>query len=251
MSGGQATALTVLLVVLAAALLAGAYLGAAWAGRGPEDDLKSALVRLLVNLYARLYHRVRYSPGPPATPIPAAGPAIVVANHQSGVDPLTLVACTRRLIHFMMAREYFELPGLRWLFRLSGAIPVNRDGNDLGATKAAIKVLRDGKLLGIFPEGGIRSGEDEQLGGKSGVALLALKTGAPVVPAHISGTPRQDSVLRAILTPSRSSVRFGEPIVFTAPEGRKPTREEIDSVTRQILDRVVALRAEEKAGAGT
>jgi 1-acyl-sn-glycerol-3-phosphate acyltransferase len=235
-----------LLIGLAAVLLAfvSSFLAVAWARRGPADDLVAATVRLVLDLYIALYHRLRRLPGPPGPPIPLEGPAIVVANHRSGVDPLVLSACTRRLIHFLMAREYYEQRGLRWLFRTAGAIPVNRDGNDLGATKAALKALKEGLVIGIFPEGGIRPQDGEEPeAGKSGVALLALKTGAPVVPAYISGTPAYDSVLRAMITPSRSQIRFGEAMRFAPPAGRKPSREEIDEAARRVRDRIGELRS--------
>jgi len=247
MTGFLDFALTPLFAGLVVAALLAALAALAWIRRGPEDTLLIALLRLVLDLYMRVFHRLHWMP--PAAPIPLQGPAIVVANHRSGVDPLAVAASTRRLIHFLMAREYYEIPWLRWFFRLSGAIPVNRDGNDLGATKAALKILRDGELLGIFPQGGISLKAGEPLGGKSGAALLALKTEAPVVPAHITGTPSCESVLRALLTPSRSAVRFGEPVRFSPPLGRKPSREEVDALARQILERVEKLRPEHSPAA--
>ncbi|MGH7378321.1 MAG: lysophospholipid acyltransferase family protein [Candidatus Methylomirabilales bacterium] len=227
----------------AALLLAGgAFAALAWARRGPEDRFPTALLRLLLHLYMGVWHRLRLSPCPAGEPIPRDGAAIVVANHRSGVDPLALACCTSRVIHFLMAREYYETPGIGWICRAVGAIPVNRDGNDLGATKAALKALRAGSVIGIFPEGGIRVGEsEEQAMAKSGVALLALRSGATVVPAHIAGTPNYDSVLRAFLTPSRSRVRLGQALRFDLPDGRKPSREEMDLVAEQILERIRTL----------
>jgi 1-acyl-sn-glycerol-3-phosphate acyltransferase len=230
------------IALIAVALAALAAVLLAWIRRGPRDTPGVAILRLINDVYTILWHRVRWEPGPPASPIPIDGPVIVVANHQSAVDPMVLAAATRRLVRFLMAREYYQTFGLEWLFRTAGEIPVNRDGSDLGATKTALKVLRDGGVIGIFPQGGIReSGFEEEADGKAGVALLALRTGAQVVPAFISGTPIRESVFLTMLIPSRSRIRFGEPLRF-APAGKKITREQIDQATRKILEAIAILR---------
>ncbi len=229
------------IALLAAAIAALATVLAAWVRRGPGDRLSVALLRFINESFLSLWHGLRQEPGSPIPPVPLEGPAIVVANHRSAVDPLALAASTRRVIQFLMAREYYETPGLRWLFRAARAIPVNRDGSDLGATKAALNVLREGGVIGIFPQGGIREASESELGGKAGVALLALRTGAPVIPAYITGTPALESVFLSILIPSRSRVRFGEPLRLSV-DGKKATREEIDEAARTILERIAELR---------
>jgi 1-acyl-sn-glycerol-3-phosphate acyltransferase len=148
-----------------------------------------------------------------------------------------------------MAREYYEVPILHHAFRTLDAIPVNRDGNDLGATKAALRRLRDGKVVGIFPQGGIRDAASE-IEGKAGAALLALRTGAPVVPVFIDGSPNTHSVLRAVLTPSRTTVRFGAPIALGPIEGRRPTRAELDGATARILGAISGLAGGEASSRG-
>jgi len=192
--------------------------------------------------YSRLLHRLRV-PGPEEDPVPRTGAFIVAANHRSGIDPLLLSIVTRRRIRFLMAREYYEVPVLHWIFRALDCIPVNRDGNDLSATKTALRVLRDGQVLGIFPQGGIREASDD-LEGKPGTALLALRTGASVVPFHIQGSPNFDSVLRAFLTPSRTTIRWGAPIKFEAPGVEKSSRAELEEVTTSILKAIRTLGQE-------
>ncbi len=236
----------IILLVILALLVAAAFIFAitAWARRGPQDDLRVSLLRLFNELYLRVYHRLQWSSESPGDPLPSHGPAIVVANHRSGVDPLALTACTKRAIRFLMAREFYALPGLHWIFQIVGAIPVNRDGNDLGATKAALKVLREGGIIGIFPQGGIRlesNGRNESIEIKAGAALLALRSGAPIIPALIRGTPSLDSVFRAILTPSRASILFGKPLQLEVC-GKKPTRQEIEDATNRIQERLNELR---------
>ncbi len=234
--------------IIPAVLVGGlaAFVVGAWIRRGPIDTIPVALLRLTNDLYMGWFHRVRWSPE--KTPIPLEGPALIVANHRSYLDPLTISASTKRLVHFLMAREYHQMRGMRWMFRLARTIPVNRDGNDLGATKAALRILQKGGVIGIFPEGGIRSSEEEEsASGKAGVALLALRTGAPVIPAYISGTPTSDSVLRTLCSRSWPQVRFGEPVRLGSAKSRKPTREEIESAARSILASVYALRPDGEA----
>jgi 1-acyl-sn-glycerol-3-phosphate acyltransferase len=222
----------------AAAALVAAFLAHAFLARGPEDTAAVACMRSIAWLYSRIVHRLRVI-GEGRDPVPPRGPYILVANHRSGVDPIIVSIVTKRRVRFLMAREYYELPILHSVFRVLDAIPVKRDGTDLGATKAALRRLRDGHVIGIFPQGGIREAGTE-IEGKAGVALLALRTGAPVVPLFIDGSPNTHSVLRAILTPSRTTVRFGAPFAFDRIEDRKPTRLELEEVTSRILGAISA-----------
>jgi len=101
-----------------------------------------------------------------------------------------MAIAVKRPVYFMAKKELFRYPFLAYLFRKLNAFPVNRGKPDLGAVKAALGVLQQGNILGIFPEG-TRQKNKEQLGEMhAGAALFALKTGAPVVPAAIRGTYR-------------------------------------------------------------
>jgi 1-acyl-sn-glycerol-3-phosphate acyltransferase len=179
----------------------------------------------------------------------------VVANHRSSVDPLAVAAQTRRLIRFLMAREYYEIFGMRWFLRTLRAIPVRRDGRDLTATKDALRALASGEIVGIFPEGRIReprssdtvADDDWFQSVKDGAAVLALRTGAPVVVAWVDGTPQTDSVLRAFFTRSHTRVVFAEPISFAATSATG-TRRQAAEVTRKIVERLDNLRM--RAGEG-
>lgn len=214
------------------------YAALVWLCRAPEDRWLATVARPLLTGFVKVVHRLRVIPRQDC--VPATGPILLVANHRSGLDPVLLGVMTRRRVRFLMAREYFEMRGLSWVFRHLGCIPVNRDGNDLGATKAALKALREGEAIGIFPQGGIRDSTDS-LEGKAGVALLCLRSGAAVVPCYIDGSPSLDSVFRSLITPSRSRVYCGAPLVFPAQSG-KPTRETLERVTTVILDAIGRLR---------
>jgi 1-acyl-sn-glycerol-3-phosphate acyltransferase len=190
----------------------------------------------LYRFYMRGYHAI--TPLTRCT-LPPAGPAILVSNHLSGLDPLILQFCCPRLIVWMMAREYYEVPTMRWFFRAVDAIPVDRGGRDLSATRSAIRALEAGRILGIFPQGRIgEPGEDVPF--QTGVALVAIKTGVPVYPARIEGSVRGTGMVEGFLYPQRVTVAFGNPVEI----GRAGTsRPAIDAATATIRSAVFALPA--------
>jgi 1-acyl-sn-glycerol-3-phosphate acyltransferase len=145
-------------------------------------------------LFARLYHQSELL-SPPR--LPRRGPAILVSNHVSGLDPLLLQSACRRLITWMMAREYYDIKPLRWFFKQLEAIPVERSGRDVAATRLALRALADGRVLGIFPEGRIET-DHELLPFQTGVALMAIKTGVPVYPAYLDGSQRSSTSKEAL-----------------------------------------------------
>lgn len=209
--------------------------------RGPEDSFPVALLRLLCLALCRSVHRLRRDV--PSDPLPMQGSCIVVANHRSGVDPVLVSAITKRRIRFLMAREYYDTTGIRWLFRLLDCIPVNRDGNDLSATRKALEALRSGRTIGIFPQGGIREPDDDLETIKAGVGLLAMRSGAPVVPLYIEGSPICESTFAAVLRPSRSRIYCGEPLrARTSKDGGKPSRADLEEFTALILRAITSLR---------
>ena len=121
----------------------------------PTVDHKPSIRALkAVNaFYCRAFHRLELLS--PLPRLPETGPAILVCNHTSGIDPFLIQAVCTRVITWMMAKEFYDMPGVKWAFRLIGAIPVARSGRDATATRAAIRALHDGQILGIFPEGRI------------------------------------------------------------------------------------------------
>jgi 1-acyl-sn-glycerol-3-phosphate acyltransferase len=170
--------------------------------------------------------------------IPQAGTAILVSNHISALDPMLLQAThPGRVISWMIAREYFEFTPLRWFYQLLDCIPVDRSGRDLAATRAALRALESGRVLGIFPEGRI-SQNHELLEFQPGVALLACKSGAPVIPARLAGTMCEKSLFGTVMSPSRASVAFG-PALY--PCGTSGGRENMGVVCRRIQSAVAGL----------
>lgn len=196
--------------------------------------------------------------------IPVEGPVIVAANHNSVLDPFVLTAGSSiRSIGYMIAKEYAALPLVRGMCRAIEAVPVSRSGNDTASIKAALRHLSNGKVLGIFPTGRIvpRLGPQEP---REGVGMLALRSGATVIPAYIdglrpaydwtSGTAAQRSrwanlldVLSMILPffqRHHATVRFGPPVDLSAFAGREKDRDAYAEASARIMDAILVLRGQ-------
>jgi 1-acyl-sn-glycerol-3-phosphate acyltransferase len=149
--------------------------------------------------------------------IPAEGGAILAANHVSFLDPLLLpLVVPRRRVMFLAKVKYIDKPLLHWFLRSVGVIPVATD-DPAGAVAAGVRAVRDGRLVGIFPEG-TRSPDGRLRQGKTGVARIAIQAGVPVIPAGITGTDL--AFPRGAWLPRPRSVRisFGPPIRFPASQ---------------------------------
>jgi 1-acyl-sn-glycerol-3-phosphate acyltransferase len=206
----------------------------------PEKRWKVRALKAFDVLFSRCYHRVSVQ-SPPQ--LPRKGPAILVCNHTSGLDPVLIQSACRRLITWMMAKEYYDIKAIGWVFRAVGAIPVERSGRDLSSTRQALRALADGRILGIFPEGKIET-THELLPFQTGVAMMAIKTGVPVYPAYLDGTQRNKEMLRAIALPNRATLRFGPPVEFDRSGTGKPQLEE---ATAKIQAAVETLRIASQA----
>lgn len=146
--------------------------------------------------------------------VPASGPALLAANHISVLDSVFMIPTLPRRITYIGKAEYLDSWKTRIFFRGLGAIPVDRSGGDAAAAAldAAAKVLEDGGLFGIFPEG-TRTRDGFLHRGKTGVARLAMRTGAPVVPIGLRGLDAIQPPEAKFPRPFRPwEVRIGEPI---------------------------------------
>jgi 1-acyl-sn-glycerol-3-phosphate acyltransferase len=145
-----------------------------------------------------------------------------------------------RPIGYMMAKEYYENPVLNIFFRALGCIPVARDGADMGPAREALKHLKNGKLVGIFPEGRLNQGSD-LLPANPGIAWLALRAQVPVYPAFIHNAPQGKSIGAPFYTPARVRVQFGPPIDLSEFHDAKKTQELLNQITRLIMTRLAHL----------
>lgn len=145
--------------------------------------------------------------------VPEQGPALVAANHPSYLDPILLSLRVRRPIRFMAWEGLFRVPALGYLLRVFGAFPVDtRPGKGREAYERAKALLQAGKLVGIFPEGKRSRTGWLELGLREGAARLAWETGAPLLPATITGAFRAWPHYQSLPKPASIKVRFHEPV---------------------------------------
>jgi 1-acyl-sn-glycerol-3-phosphate acyltransferase len=160
---------------------------------------------------ARLLFRVRFAG---VEHVPLAGPVVLAPNHVSYMDPVLLTIPVRRPLHYMTLEVFFGVPGLGALIRWFRAFPVREDEIDRPAIRTAMRILRDGQALVVFPEGG-RSPDGRLLTFRPGAFRLALQADAPVVPVTIAGAHAAWPAHRRLPRPGRIT------ITFHAPLGRK------------------------------
>ncbi|MCH2132529.1 MAG: 1-acyl-sn-glycerol-3-phosphate acyltransferase [Phycisphaerales bacterium] len=198
--------------------------------RGPSGDAVVTFATLLTRWYVRLVHRVHYD-GLDVLPS-EPGPLIVVANHGSALDPFLIQSGCPFFIHWMMARDQMA-PGLEDIWRATRVIPTDRLKGDPSAARAALRLLKAGKVVGIFPEGQFSRPHDQLLPFHDGVGTLVSRTRARVLLACVDGTPETTHVAGAFFRPSRSRVRFLD--VLTFPAGTEPS-----TITATLRDRLLA-----------
>jgi len=148
--------------------------------------------------------------------VPADGPVILAANHQSFCDSFFLPLVIRRKVTYVAKAEYFDSWKTAWFFRAAGQIPMNRSGGDASqrALDTATTVLRTGGVLAIYPEG-TRAPDTRLHKGKTGVARLSIGCDVPVIPVGILGTRKVQPPGSMIMRPFHSiTVRFGPPVTY-------------------------------------
>jgi len=194
-------------------------------------------------LYCTCLHRLELVTG--RAPLPEHGPAILIANHTCGIDHMILQAGCRRVLGFMIAQEFYDIWLCGLFCRLLGCIPVKRDGRDVAATRAALRALKQGRVVPIFPEGRILPKSGLEIGpGKPGAAFIALRARVPVIPAYICGTPLTNDVFKSLHAPSNARIAFGAPIDLSVfPAGEHIDRETIATVTMRLMNAICDLRA--------
>lgn len=162
--------------------------------------------------------------------VPLTGGLIVAANHISNLDPPLLGCALPRPVSYMAKKELFAMPVLRQLLPPLNAFPVDRQAGGTAALRASLRLLKEGRCVGIFPEGGRNvTGTNEE---KAGAAFLAAASGAPVVPAAIVGSRR----LRPF---GRVTVVFGAPMHVV--RNRQSDGDDLEKGAAAIMQRIRAL----------
>lgn len=170
--------------------------------------------------------------------VPEEGPLIVVANHQSNMDPPLLAPLIPRRLKFLAKESLFKNSIASWFLHAWGAYPVNRETRDVRAMRWALEYLQQGGALVLFPEG---TRHPRGMGeAQTGAAMFALRTGAPLLPVGITGTEVFSSVLRVFVPSARMTITIGRPFLAPAVEGR-PSAGLVRSTADMIMRRIAEL----------
>ena len=201
-------------------------------------SLSNFLERIILNVFADYEVTGREN-------VPPMGPLIIVANHQSNLDPPLLGSSVPRRLWFLAKDGMFRGPVVSWFLRSYGGYPLNREGTDVGAYRWILNNLDHDEVVVLFPEGTRSPGAMQRA--KPGVVQLALKTGAPLLPIGITGTEGMGHWIRVLNPTGRIRVNIGTVFSLPSMEGR-PNREVLQSLADTIMQRIAALLPESYQG---
>ena len=198
------------------------------------------VIKIVLTPILRVFVRIRVEG---KEHVPRSGPVILAANHRSFLDSIFIPLVIRRRVTFVAKAEYFDDKRVAWFFRGVGQIPIRREGGSASerALQSATEVLERGGVFGIYPEG-TRTRDGKLHRGHTGVARLALRTGAPIVPVGLIGTDAVqpiDSKLPRLFRPVR--IRFGEPLELDHYKGRHDDRLALRDVTDEVMFEIAQL----------
>ncbi|MEV4282861.1 lysophospholipid acyltransferase family protein [Actinoplanes xinjiangensis] len=183
--------------------------------------------------------------------VPRSGPVILACNHLSFSDSIFTPLIMRRKVTFVAKAEYFTGKGIKgWFSRMfftgAGTIPVDRSGGEAAqaALDTLLRVLKEGNVAGIYPEG-TRSPDGRLYRGKTGVARLALESGAPVVPVALLNTDEIQPTGTLIPTVKRVRIRIGRPLDFSRYADQRGDRFVERAITDEIMYELMALSGRE------
>ena len=183
--------------------------------------------------------------------IPSEGPAILASNHLSFSDSIFLPLVCPRQITFLAKDAYFTAPGIKgWIqktfFRAVGQVPIDRSGGSASeaALQTGLRVLSEGKLLGIYPEG-TRSPDGKLYRGKTGVARMALEAQVPVIPVAMIDTEKIQPIGTKVPKVMRVGVKIGKPLDFSRYAGMQNDRFVLRSMTDELMYELMDLSGQE------
>ncbi len=182
--------------------------------------------------------------------VPPVGPFIVAANHASYLDPPLSGAGVRPplIVRFVGRSSLFKHPALGWLLTRLFVIPIERDSGDIGALRSCLKALKEGAILGVFPEG-TRTRDGHLQAPKGGIGFMLAKARVPVVPTYISGTRRALPRGAAWVRPVKVTVTYGPPITPGEIAAVGTDRDAYDQIGALVMSRIATLQSNAAAGA--
>jgi 1-acyl-sn-glycerol-3-phosphate acyltransferase len=222
---------TLAIIVLVSCLI-GLIGVVAWRVVRSDFNLVQAALVFLSAILARVLWRARVVG---RIDVPRGQGAIVVCNHTSPVDPWFTKLGSPRIMHYMVASEFFHHPAMHWFFKAVKAIPVNRGGIDTAATKQAIRYAQDGLLVGIFPEGRINPTRAVLLPGRPGALLVALKARVPIQICYIHDSPQAKSIGATFFARAKTTLVVGPLLDISEYYGREKEDGVLQELTLRVL----------------
>lgn len=176
--------------------------------------------------------------------VPKKGALIVVANHLSDIDPAVINVCIPRRVRFMAKAEFFEKPIISQFFKAYGAFPINENGREFFAINYSLNILNNNGVMGIFPEGAKNPSVGKAM---LGTAMIAMMSGAPLLPVGIIGTESIGSWRKMCYPKGKFRINIGEPFLAET-QNQANFRENMKSLTDTIMKRIVELLPENYQG---
>jgi 1-acyl-sn-glycerol-3-phosphate acyltransferase len=179
--------------------------------------------------------------------LPRTGGVILAPNHISHLDPPLAGSAVGRPVHFMAKEELFRVPVLGWLIRRTRAFPVKRGSADRKALRKAQELLEKGEVVVVFPEGQ-RSSDGKLQEPELGLALLAARAKAPVVPMAIVGSDRALPRGSMFFRPAKIRVKIGEPLSFEEAPNPRSSREALEGFAEKVMQAIGEMLPAEMRG---
>ena len=197
---------------------------------GPMPNRTANLLYRIDRLFCMVWHRLTLID---KHNVPTTGPVILAANHTSALDPFIMQAGTPRMIRWVMLTQYqLKIAGFMW--RAIRPIALDRDSGDITKLREVVNALKQGDIVGLYPEGGLQRKKRELGPMEPGIGMIAKRSGATIVPVWIDGTPLRNSMTLHMIQPSRSTVIFGKPYT---PDKKQDAKE----ITEDLRQRLLAL----------
>lgn len=191
------------------------------------------VVRFILRIIFALFFRVELVN---RENIPKTGAALLCANHNAELGMFFIGYRIKRLVRWMAKEELFRNPILSSFISYLGAFPIKRGKGDIGSFKTVLKLLKEGHIVGMFPEGTrVKKKEDRQRNAKAGVALFAVQTGVPIIPVGVEGGNKIFQKVRVV---------FGKPYYLPVEEGKKYSNDELTQMSNDIMTKIYSLLEE-------
>lgn len=186
-----------------------------WVGnKYQRADWSNPIVNCLdgwLRIYCKKFHKMEFKP----LEIPNNEGALLASNHVSGLDPLILIASSDRPLRFIIAKEEYNRFGLTWLFKMVGAIPVDRGGRVDSAFRKAVKQIKKGEVIALFPHGKIHLDHEERVKVKLGIIKLADLCQCRIYPVRLTGIRGQGKVFTSLFLSADITIKNFPPLYIS------------------------------------